>query len=160
MTLQLSPDPEPEVALPVAVQRPAASSASVRARMQKQKRRDTDPEIQVRKRLHAAGIRYRVDNKLEADLRTRGDIVWRGLRIAVFIDGCYWHGCPLHVTRPKANADWWARKLDGNVTRDRRADTVLAARGWTVLRYWEHDSPAAVAGAIKVEIRRRRATTG
>lgn len=71
MTLQLSPDPEPEVALPVAVQRPAASSASVRARMQKQKRRDTDPEIQVRKRLHAAGIRYRVDNKLEADLRTR-----------------------------------------------------------------------------------------
>ncbi len=159
MTLPPPPDPEPEVTLPVAVQRPEASSASVRARMQKQMRRDTDPEVQVRRRLHAAGIRYRVDNKLEADLRTRGDIVWRGLRIAVFIDGCYWHGCPLHATRPKANADWWARKLDGNVTRDRRADATLAARGWKVLRYWEHESPDAVADAVIVEIQRRRAAT-
>lgn len=128
--------------------RPTASSAAVRARMQKQRRRDTDAEMQVRRRLHAAGIRYRVDSKPEPDLRTRGDIVWRGLRVVVFIDGCYWHGCPLHATRPKANAQWWARKLDGNVATDRRNDAALTARGWLVLRYWEHE-PAGDVGPTK-----------
>lgn len=136
--------------------RPGASSPSVRSRMRLQRRRDTDAELQVRKRLHAAGVRYRVDVRPEKDLRIRGDIVWRGLRIIVFIDGCYWHGCPDHATRPKANADWWACKLDGNVARDRRADRELTARGWTVLRYWEHEHPAEVAVAIKTIVDRHK----
>lgn len=125
--------------------------------MQKQRRRDTDAEMQVRRRLHAAGIRYRVDAKPEPDLRTRGDIVWRGLRVVVFIDGCYWHGCPRHATRPKANAQWWAHKLDGNVATDRRNDAALTARGWLVLRYWEHETAGDVAATIITQLKRRRA---
>lgn len=125
--------------------RPGASSASVRARMQRQRRRDTKPEVQIRRLLHAAGVRFRVHAVLEPDLRTRGDIVWRGRKIVVFVDGCFWHSCPEHATHPKANADWWRAKLAGNVVRDRRTDAELTARGWRVLRYWEHEQPGAVA---------------
>lgn len=117
----------------------------VRARMQRQRRRDTKPEVEVRRLLHAAGIRFRVDARLEPDLRVRGDIVWRGRKVVVFVDGCFWHGCPRHATQPKANADWWRDKLAANVARDRRTDAELAARGWRVLRYWEHEPPTEVA---------------
>jgi DNA mismatch endonuclease (patch repair protein) len=116
--------------------------------MQRQRRRDTKPEVEVRRLLHAAGLRFRVDVKPEPDLRVRADIVWRGRRIAVFIDGCFWHGCPQHATQPKANADWWRDKLAGNVARDRRTDAELTARGWRVLRYWEHEAPAEVAADL------------
>ena len=138
--------------------RPAASSAHVELRMKQQLRRDTKPEMAVRHKLHALGIRYRVDVKLEPDLRTRGDIAWRGLRFAVFIDGCFWHGCPIHATAPKANAVWWRAKLDANTIRDRRADDALRDRGWTVLRFWEHDDPEAIAAEISrwLEQLRRR----
>jgi DNA mismatch endonuclease (patch repair protein) len=125
--------------------RPEASSPVVRARMQRQRRRDTKPEVEVRRLLHAAGIRFRVDARLEPDLRVRGDIVWRGRKVVVFVDGCFWHGCPRHATQPKANADWWRDKLAANVARDRRTDAELAARGWRVLRYWEHEPPTEVA---------------
>ncbi|PIB73755.1 very short patch repair protein [Mycolicibacterium brumae] len=87
-----------------------------------------------------------------SQVRYRADIGWKGLRLAVFIDGCFWHGCPQHATRPKANQDWWARKLDGNVQRDRRTDQELATRGWTVLRFWEHEDPESVADAICAHI--------
>jgi DNA mismatch endonuclease (patch repair protein) len=113
--------------------------------MQRQRRRDTKPEVEVRRLLHAAGIRFRVNARLEPDLRVRGDIVWRGRKVVVFVDGCFWHGCPRHATQPKANADWWRDKLAANVARDRRTDAELAARGWRVLRYWEHEPPTEVA---------------
>jgi DNA mismatch endonuclease (patch repair protein) len=71
--------------------------------------------------------------------------VWRGRKVVVFVDGCFWHGCPRHATQPKANADWWRDKLAANVARDRRTDAELAARGWRVLRYWEHEPPTEVA---------------
>lgn len=138
--------------------RPSASSAHVEVRMKQQLRRATKPEMAVRQQLHALGIRYRVDVKLEPDLRTRGDIAWRGLRLAVFIDGCFWHGCPIHATAPKANAVWWREKLDANIVRDRRADDVLRGRGWTVLRFWEHDDPDTIAAEIsrwREQFRRR-----
>ena len=124
--------------------------------MKQQLRRDTRPEMAVRQQLHALGIRYRVDVKLEPDLRTRGDIAWRGLRLAVFIDGCFWHGCPIHATAPKANADWWREKLDANIVRDRRADDALRDRGWTVLRFWEHDAPEAIAAEISRSLEQLR----
>lgn len=127
---------------------PPASSATVRARMSRQRRSGTRPELLIRRILHARGVRYRVNTVPELGLRCKADIVWRGLQLAVFIDGCFWHGCPEHATRPKANEEWWAQKLDGNVKRDRRADVELAARGWTVLRFWEHDDPTAVADVI------------
>lgn len=98
--------------------------------------------------MHARGVRYRVDAKPEADLRCKADIVWRGRKIVVFIDGCFWHSCPEHATRPNTNEEWWARKLEGNVLRDRRIDLQLASRGWMVLRFWEHEEPVAVADRI------------
>ena len=124
---------------------PVASSELVRRRMERQGRRDTGPEMLVRRQLHQRGVRYRVDARLEPDLRVRGDIVWKKRRIVVFIDGCFWHGCPEHGTSAKRNAAWWCEKIAGNVTRDRRYDAELRGRGWTVLRYWEHESPETVA---------------
>ena len=140
--------------------RPAASSDSVRSRMSKQRSRDTQAEIQVRRLLHARGVRYRVDARPEPDLRCKADIVWRALRLTVFIDGCFWHGCPEHATRPKANSEWWAQKLDDNVRRDRRTDLALNARGWTVLRFWEHEEPEAVADSICAKLAELRGARG
>ncbi|MCK0517650.1 very short patch repair endonuclease [Williamsia sp. DF01-3] len=121
--------------------------------MSRQRRKNTAPEVEVRRELHARGVRFRTDVKLERDLRTRADIAWRRLKLAIFIDGCFWHGCPEHATRPAANAEWWAVKLDGNIARDRRTDAILADRGWTVLRFWEHQAPADVADAIVAVLR-------
>lgn len=132
--------------------RPPASSVSVRDRMSRQRSKNTAPEVRVRKILHSRGIRFRTDVKLEADLRTRADIAWRQLGLAIFIDGCFWHGCPEHATRPAANADWWARKLDNNVERDRQTDAVLRGRGWVVRRYWEHECADSVADDISSAI--------
>ncbi|MQA13362.1 MAG: DNA mismatch endonuclease Vsr [Pseudonocardiaceae bacterium] len=126
--------------------------------MVRQRSRDTVPEVAVRRRLHATGVRYRVHAKLEPDLRVRGDIVWGGLKIVVFIDGCYWHGCPIHATAPKANAAWWRQKLDENIARDRRTDAVLTSRDWRVLRFWEHEEPDAVVMTIRNELIERRDT--
>lgn len=81
-------------------------------------------------------------------MRCKADIVWRGLRLAVFIDGCFWHGCPIHATRPKANGAWWAQKLDANMRRDGRTTVELNKLGWTVLRFWEHEDPSLVADDI------------
>lgn len=114
-----------------------------------QRRRDTKPELEIRRRLHAAGVRFRVDVRPDEDLRVRGDLVWKGRRLAVFIDGCFWHGCPVHATTPKANREWWREKIDANVARDRRNDRALEARGWRVARFWEHEDPEEVVCQIK-----------
>lgn len=116
--------------------------------MSRQRRTGTEPELRVRRILHARGIRFRVNTTLERGLRCKADIAWRGIQLAVFIDGCFWHGCPKHATRPQANEEWWAAKLDGNIARDCRTTADLQARGWTVLRFWEHEVPADVADAI------------
>ena len=139
--------------------RPPASSDGVRARMSRQRRRDTEAELRVRQVLHSRGIRYRVNAAPEPGLRGKADIVWRGLRLAVYIDGCFWHGCPDHATRPKANEAWWAEKLDGNIQRDRRTDRELMSRGWTVLRFWEHEQPATVADTICAKLAELRTAT-
>lgn len=138
--------------------RPLASSAGVRARMARQRRRDTAAELSVRRIIHSRGVRYRVDMAPEPGMRCKADLVWRGLRLAVFIDGCFWHGCPVHATRPKANEAWWAQKLDGNVQRDRRTDARLRELGWTVLRFWEHEDPNRVADEICLKLASLRAT--
>lgn len=125
----------------------------IRRRMQRQRRRDTALEIEIRKALHGRGHRFRVDFRMEPALRTRGDIVFTRQRVVVFIDGCFWHGCPEHATAPKNNPEWWRAKLDANVARDRRVDERLEQLGWTVLRIWEHE-PAPDA------VERIRATLG
>lgn len=115
--------------------------------MQANKRRDTSPEIAVRRLLHSAGHRYRVDFAPIGG-RRRADIVFTRKRIAVFIDGCFWHGCPAHGNRPKANANYWGPKLDRNIERDRETNETLRAAGWTVLRFWEHEDPSTVSASV------------
>ncbi|QYL17776.1 very short patch repair endonuclease [Mycolicibacterium pallens] len=116
--------------------------------MRAQKTTGTKIELRVRRALHARGYRYRVNRRLLPDHAFRGDIVWSGRRVVVFLDGCFWHGCPVHGTEPKSNRAWWKAKLEGNQERDRRVDDLLRQRGWTVLRFWEHDDPAAIVEAI------------
>ncbi|MGW5634097.1 very short patch repair endonuclease [Streptomyces sp. NPDC003832] len=124
------------------------SSPAVSARMSKQSSRDTAPEVAVRRLLHAAGLRYRVNVPVPGMPRRTIDIVFTRARIAVFLDGCFWHGCPQHATQPKANAEWWRNKLDKNMARDGETTRHLEAAGWTVLRFWEHESPDAVARSV------------
>lgn len=120
--------------------------------MQRNRGRDTSPELAVRRLLHAAGLRYRVDFAPLGG-RRRADIVFTRKRIAVFIDGCFWHGCPIHATRPKANADYWGQKLDRNIERDLETTASLQSAGWTVLRFWEHEAPTDVAETISKAVR-------
>lgn len=97
--------------------------------------RDTGPERRLRRAVWRSGIRYR----LRSTLPGRPDLVFRGARVAVFVDGCFWHGCPLHSTIPKTNRSFWLKKIQGNIERDRRVTSQLRAAGWTVLRFWEHE---------------------
>lgn len=120
--------------------------------MQRNRGRDTSPELAVRRVLHAAGLRYRVDFAPLGG-RRRADIVFTRKRIAVFIDGCFWHGCPTHATRPKANADYWGPKLDRNIERDLETTASLQSAGWTVLRFWEHEASTEVAETISKAVR-------
>ncbi|WP_309252238.1 MULTISPECIES: very short patch repair endonuclease [unclassified Streptomyces] len=128
--------------------RPVPSSASVSARMSRQVSRDTAPELAVRRLLHAAGLRYRLNVPVPGIRRRTIDITFGKDRIAVFMDGCFWHGCPQHATQPKSNADWWRTKLDKNMTRDHETTRHLEESGWTVLRFWEHEDPTDVAQVI------------
>jgi len=117
----------------------------------------TGPELALRWELHRRGLRYRVNVK---NLSGRPDIALTRARVAVFVDGCFWHGCPEHAVAPKANAEWWRVKLDANVARDRRNDAVLQNSGWVVVRAWEHDDPVRVADAIERLSRVRMAEKG
>jgi len=117
--------------------------------MQGNRSRDTKPELAVRRLLHAAGLRYRVDVRPERDIARRADIVFTRRRIAVFIDGCFWHGCPQHGRVPtKANVDYWSAKIARNVERDKTTNHQLEAMGWIVLRFWEHEDPGHVTGNV------------
>jgi DNA mismatch endonuclease, patch repair protein len=122
-------------------------------RMSRQRRRDTDAELHLRRLLHARGLRYRVDQPLPGLLRRRADLTFSRQRLAVFVDGCFWHGCPEHKTLPVANGDWWATKLRQNVERDRATDAHLAELGWTVIRVWEHEDPKLAADRIEQAVR-------
>ena len=112
----------------------------------------TAPEMAIRRELHRRGLRYRVNLTLSKIGRIRPDIVFTRVRVAVFVDGCFWHRCPEHGSSPKTNADWWRRKLDNNVERDRTTDTVLAKAGWTVIRIWEHEDAIAAADRIEATL--------
>jgi DNA mismatch endonuclease (patch repair protein) len=118
---------------------PAASDRAARVRMTRQRRRDTAPELALRRELHRRGRRFRVDLAPLPGLRRRADLVFPRQRLAVYVDGCFWHCCPQHATRPKANTDWWSSKLAANVDRDRDTDRRLARAGWRAVRVWEHE---------------------
>lgn len=129
------------------------------ANMRANRRRDTAPEWRIRRLLHARGLRYRVDLPIRlAGVRLiRPDIAFTRVRLAVFIDGCFWHGCPDHKGRPKTNVHYWGPKITGNAERDQRQTDALVDAGWTVLRFWEHESPEAVVAEIRRVYETRRA---
>ncbi len=107
--------------------------------MQSNRSRDTRPELALRSGLHAAGLRFRKHYRPVRGSRCEVDVAFTRWRVAVLLDGCFWHGCPRHATRPATNEEWWAAKLDANIARDRRTDEMLAEVGWMVLRFWEHE---------------------
>jgi DNA mismatch endonuclease (patch repair protein) len=125
-----------------------AANPAIRRVMQGNKSRDTRPEIAVRSAVHALGMRYRVSARPLRDLRRTTDLVFRNSRVAVFVDGCFWHGCPKHHAPPKTNASYWATKIQGNKSRDKDTTERLGREGWTVLRFWSQEEPLSVATQI------------
>lgn len=124
--------------------------------MQANRSRDTGPEIALRRLLHAQGLRYRVHVRPLAGIRRTADIVFRPTRVAIFVDGCFWHCCPEHYQAPATNPDYWIGKLQANVDRDRQTDALLADAGWLALRIWEHEDPGIAARRVAKLVRRRR----
>lgn len=124
--------------------------------MQRTRRRDTEAELRVRSAVHRRGLRYRVDRAPLPGIRRRADLLFTTERLAVYIDGCFWHGCPLHGTLPKTNAQWWQDKLQTNQDRDRDTDRRLIDAGWHVLRAWEHEDPERVADRVQETVRELR----
>lgn len=122
--------------------------------MQQNRRRDSKAELSLRRTLHGMGLRYRVDLPVVLGDRTvRPDVVFTRARLAIFVDGCFWHSCPLHGNEPKANTAYWGPKLRRNVERDKEVDAALAAAGWQVIRAWEHEDPDAVAAGVAAFLR-------
>ena len=121
---------------------PAASSVAARRVMQGNRKRDTGPEIRFRRAFFAAGFRYRVNYELRGEdgQSVRADLVFPRRKVAVFIDGCFWHRCPTHGTRPRSNSAYWDAKLAANEMRDVRTTASLESSGWVVLRLWEHET--------------------
>jgi DNA mismatch endonuclease (patch repair protein) len=117
-------------------------------------RRDTAPELALRRTLHARGRRFFVDRRIRTRTRARADVVFPRARIAVFVDGCFWHWCEEHAHLPKANAELWRTKLLANRQRDAWHDAVLRSEGWRVIRVWEHDDVQTVADTIEAALDR------
>lgn len=134
---------------------PEPLSPAVGARMSRTRGRDTAPELTLRSLLHARGLRFRVDLAPLPGFRRRADVVFTRARVAVFVDGCFFHGCPQHATWPTHNAEFWRNKIETNRRRDRDTDRRFADDGWVVVRVWEHEDPARAAEEIEEVVRRR-----
>lgn len=132
---------------------PTVVAPATRRVMQANRGRDTSPELAIRSRLHALGLRYRVASPLPFNRRRRADVFFSRVGLYVFVDGCYWHGCPEHYVEPKTNTDFWRAKLSGNRSRDIETTARLRAMGYEVLRFWEHDDPGSVAATVEAEYR-------
>ena len=133
-----------------------ASTPGRRRIMQANRSRDTTPELAIRRILHATGLRYRVAARPIPELRRSADLVFRPAKVAVFVDGCFWHGCPVHGSTPRTNADYWIPKLARNIERDRETDRILAEAGWLSLRVWEHEDPEEAAVRVSAVLHDRR----
>jgi DNA mismatch endonuclease (patch repair protein) len=116
-------------------------------------RKDTKPELELRRALHRRGLRYRVQLKVPGNNRRTIDIAFPRARLAVYVDGCFWHGCPEHHVLPQANSEWWTWKVERNQSRDRDTDRQLAEQGWAVLRVWEHEHVGSAAERIALAYR-------
>ena len=127
---------------------PGATSTEVSQRMSVAKRKDTAPEVALRKELYLRGLRYRIGYPVPGQRRRTIDVAFVGAKLAVFVDGCFWHGCPEHGTKPRSNSEWWRQKLAANAARDADTTAVLEVLEWRVIRIWEHVPPQAGADVV------------
>ena len=140
-------------------QAPKATSTATHKSMVGNRRRDSRPEMSIRRAVHALGLRYFVDKPVKFEIHSRSiraDLVFPRIRLAVFIDGCFWHGCPEHMTWPSRNGRWWRSKIADNQARDRRQTRQLGAARWTVIRIWSHSEPSTAARRIDRAVRSAR----
>jgi DNA mismatch endonuclease (patch repair protein) len=133
----------------------APSSIEAKRRMQMVRQKNTSAELMLRRELWALGLRYRIHRSVISKPRRVADVLFASRRIAVFIDGCFWHGCPLHATWPKQNAEFWRNKIVANKERDDDTDARLRAEGWDVIRIWAHEDPREAALRIADSVRER-----
>lgn len=131
---------------------PGSSGAEVSRRMSRLRRRDNERELSLRRALHAEGFRFRVTYPVPDMRRRTIDVAFTRRRVAVFLDGCFWHGCPEHGTDPRSNSAWWAQKIAANQARDRDTDSHLEALGWRVVRVWEHEDLAAAVVRVSMAV--------
>jgi DNA mismatch endonuclease (patch repair protein) len=136
--------------------KPAPSSEAALKRMKAAKPRDTAPEKALRSALHKKGLRFRIDEKPIKELNRKADIVFRSAKVAIFVDGCFWHGCPIHGTQAKANAEFWQNKIRQNQLRDLDTNEKLKKAGWKVIRVWEHEEQEKIAKRISNTIAKRQ----
>jgi DNA mismatch endonuclease (patch repair protein) len=125
--------------------------------MQRQRTRDTETELMLRRVLHRRGLRYRLHRRPLPHYRRLADLIFPSTKIAVFVDGCFWHGCPDHGTWPRANADFWRAKIENNRRRDVETIEYLVAAGWLPIRVWEHEDVEAAADRVEEAVRARQA---
>lgn len=125
-----------------------SSSPEASRLMAKVRQKGTDAEIALRRELYRRGMRYRVDYEVLRKPRRVADVAFPGLKIAIFVDGCFWHGCPEHATWPKQNAEFWRKKIETNRLRDADTNSRLLDVGWMVLRFWEHQSPTEATETV------------
>jgi DNA mismatch endonuclease (patch repair protein) len=123
--------------------------------MQGTPQRDTPPELRLRRVLHRLGLRYSIDSRPISESTRRADIVFRRAKVAVFVDGCFWHGCPIHGTAPKTNASFWRNKIKTNKKRDADTNNQLRKHGWSIVRVWEHEDPKLAALRVQSALKRR-----
>jgi DNA mismatch endonuclease, patch repair protein len=135
---------------------PSPTSTAATRVMKGNRRRDTKPELAVRSAVHGRSLRYRVDEQPLSNLRRRADLVFRPSKVAVFVDGCLWHGCPEHCRIPTANEAYWSAKIERNIARDRDTNARLQEAGWLPVRIWEHEDPDEAADRVTEAVRSRR----
>lgn len=125
--------------------------------MKGNRKRDTRPELALRSALHRRGLRFRRDYPIDVPGRRsiRADVAFTRARVAVFVDGCFWHSCPEHSNTPRANRSYWEPKLARNVRRDAETDAALAAVGWRIIRVWEHEAAEHAAEQVRAALRSR-----
>lgn len=132
------------------------SSAKASRRMAKVRQKGTCAEMALRRELYRCGFRYRVDYEVLKKPRRVADVAFPGLKIAIFVDGCFWHGCPEHASWPKQNAEFWRKKIEANRQRDKDTNERLGRMGWQVLRFWQHESPVESVATVAIAVRAQR----
>jgi DNA mismatch endonuclease, patch repair protein len=135
---------------------PVPSSNAALRRMKAAKSKDTAPEKALRSAIHSRGLRYSIDIRPLKELNRRADIVFRSAKVAIFVDGCFWHGCPIHGTQSKSNAEFWRIKIKQNRERDADTNKKLKEAGWVVIRVWEHEDPIEESLLISDIVKKRQ----